>query len=90
MSKQWTNATSQKERGYYFPQGDTDGAYRYGVPGRLSAKLGYQDETVRSDSRPETHLGSQRDWNKEKLGQKTGFAQTFSFFTKRSFKELLF
>ena len=27
---------------------DTDGAYRYGVPGRLSAKFGYQDETVRS------------------------------------------
>ena len=59
MSKQSTNATSQKERGHSFHQWDTDGAYRYGVPGRLSAKFGYQDETVRSDSRPETHLGDQ-------------------------------
>ena len=57
VSKQWTNAASQKERGHYFPQGDTDRAYRYGVIGRLTAKIGYQAETVRSDSRPDYSPG---------------------------------
>ena len=90
MSKQWTNATSQKERGHYFPQGDTDGAYRYGVIGRLSAKFGYQDETVRSDSRPETHLGSQRAWNKEKLGQKLDLLKRSPFLPRGVLKNFYF
>lgn len=34
-----------------------DGSYRSGVPGKLSVKFGYQDETVRSNGRAETHLG---------------------------------
>ena len=39
VSKQSTNATSQKELGHSFHQGYTDGAYRYGVPGRLVLSL---------------------------------------------------
>lgn len=84
VSKQPVNATSQKERGHPFHQGDTDRSSRSCVLRKLSVKFGYQDENVRSDSRPETHLDGQR------VCQKTGLAQTFSFFTKRNFKGLLF
>ena len=42
MSKQSTNATSQEELGHSFHQGDTDGAYRSGVPRKLSVKFGYK------------------------------------------------
>lgn len=51
---------------------------------------GHQDETVRSDSRPEIHLGGQRAGNKEKFCQKTRFAQMLSFFARGNFKILLF
>ena len=51
---------------------------------------GHQDETVRSDSRPEIHLGGQCAGNKEKFCQKTWFAQMLSFFTKSNFKRVLF
>ena len=51
---------------------------------------GHQDETVRSDSRPEIHLGGQCAGNKEKFCQKTRFAQLLSFFARGNFKILLF
>ena len=59
MSKQLT-PHPQKERGHSFHQEDTNGAYRSRIRRKLSVKFGYQDETVRADSRPETHLGGQR------------------------------
>ena len=60
VSKQPVNATSQKEQGHPFHQGDTDRSSRSCVLRKLSVKFGYHDENVRSDSRPETHLDGQR------------------------------
>ena len=85
VSKQSTNATSQKERGHSFHQGYTDGAYRYGVPGRLSAKFGYQHEAVTSDSRPETHLGSPKCLKQRKAWPKNCICSDVLIFTKRNF-----
>jgi len=45
---------------------------------------GHQDETVRSDSRPEIHLGGQRAGNKEKFCQKTRFAQMLGNSTREN------
>ena len=60
-------------------QGDTDRSYRSCVLRKLSVKFGYQDENVRSDSRPETHLDGQR------VCQKNWTCSNFLVFYQKEF-----
>ena len=67
MPKQPVDTSFQQERGHSFHKGDTDWTHRSCELRKFSVKFGYQDEIIRTDSGPETHLGSQRALDKENL-----------------------
>ena len=51
---------------------------------------GHQDKTVRSDSRPEIHLGGQRAGNKEKFCQKLDLLKCSPFLPRAISKDVYF